>query len=63
MSGYTYPDKIKAMADLKSFSRMFAYEDKPLFLAATGGWEIRMEPKGIIEVIALNGSLYELKSR
>lgn len=58
---HIYQEKAKAESDLESFSTMFSYEDRPLYLVAVGGWEIRLEPVGIIEAIAINGRVYEPK--
>lgn len=58
---HIYQEKAKAESDLKTFSAMFIHEDTPLFLVAVGGWEIRSEPIGIIEAIAINGKVFEPK--
>ena len=56
---FVYTNKADAESDLKRFSDMFCNEDKPLYLIAMGGYQIRDRiGASIAEAVAVNGVLY-----
>lgn len=60
---YTYTVRSSAVEDLRRFSMMYINAGRTLYLVEVSGpgWEIRKEPTDPIEMIAVNGSLFERK--
>lgn len=64
MNDFTYTELAHAEEDLKNFSMMFRFEDKPLYLyCVPEGMRIsdQLTRPPLISAIALNGILFQAK--